>query len=147
MKPGIKILYKRTPPCARVRFFANPLSVVVLITVFTWLFLVAITAIKLSWDYYSPYEGRVLKIETHWYDYIAFEFMTWEHLVIETPEENVIDRLVSMQTLIASRIRTGDYVIKGKGIGNTVRPRDKKTTQELLEELKAPGKREEKVKS
>ena len=140
MKPGIKILFKSSPAGGRWRIFTNPLSVVILIAVFGWLFLVAKTAIKLTWDYYYPYEGRLLKIETHWYDRIAFDFMTWEHLVIETPEGEVIDRLVSVHTRIPSRIQVGDYVIKGEGIVNAVRARDKKTTQELLEELRASGK-------
>lgn len=142
MKPGIKILFKNSPSGARWRIFTNPLSAAILIAVFGWLFLVAKTAIKLTWDYNYPYEGTVLKIETHWYDRIAFEFMTWEHLVIKTPEGEIIDRLVSVQTRIPSRIQVGDYVIKGEGIGNAVRARDRKTTQELLEELKVSGKGE-----
>lgn len=135
-----KILFKNSPSGARWRFLTNPLSAVILIALFGWHFLVAKTAIKLTWGYYYPYEGTVLKIETHWYDYVAFEFMTWEHLIIETPEGEVIDRLISVQTRIPGRIQVGDYVIKGEGVGDKVRARDKKTTQELLEELRAPGK-------
>ena len=121
----------------------DPVSGVILMFVFTWLFLVAETAVKLAWDSYYPYEGRVLKIETRWYDHIPFEFVTWEHLVIETSNGKIVDKFISPETLIPSRIRAGDYVIKGKGFGNTVRARDKKTTRELLDEWRTPVVKEE----
>ena len=143
MQRRIKILYKDSAAGRKWRFYGSLFAVLILLFALIWLFLVTKTAIKLAWDYYYPYEGRVLKIETRWYDHIPFEFMTWEHLVIETPDGKIIDRLVSMEIRFPSRIQTGDYVIKEKGFRNTVRPRDKKTTQELLEEWNSHRKRED----
>jgi hypothetical protein len=39
-----------------------------------------------------------------------------------------------MEIRLPNRIETGDYVIKEKGFRNTVRPRDKKTNQEILQQ-------------
>jgi hypothetical protein len=129
----IKIFYDKSPQGGKWRFQGSPFAVVSIIFILIWLFLVVKTATKLTGDYYYPYEGRVLRIETRWYDHIPFDFMTWEHLVIETPEGEIIDRLVSMEIRFSNHIQPGDYVIKSKGFRNAVRPRDKKTTQELLE--------------
>jgi len=108
--------------------------------VLIWLFLVIKAAINITWDSYYQYEGKVLKIETRWYDRIPFEFNTWEHLIIKTPDGKTIDKLVSMEIRLPNRIETGDYVIKGKGFKNTVRPRDKKTNREIIEQWRSSGK-------
>ena len=134
MQRRIRIIYKHPTHGKKFRFFGNPFLIVILLFILTWLFLVVRTTIKLAWDYYYPYQGRVLKIETHWADHIPFEFLTWEHLTIETPEGKTMDRFVSMQVRYSSRIKVGDYVIKKKGIRNYVRPRDKKTSQEIADE-------------
>jgi hypothetical protein len=138
MQQRINIIYKNSPTSRIFRFFyKSPLAVIGILFVLIWLFFVATMAIKVTWDYYYPYEGRVLKIESRWYDHILFEFTTWEHLIIETPDGEPIDKLVSMEIRLPNRIETGDYVIKGKGFRNTVRPRDKKTNQEILQQWKS----------
>jgi len=78
----IRILFEKSATGRKWRFHTNPFAIVILLFALIWLFLFAKTAIKLTCDYYYPYEGRVLKIETRWYDHIPFEFMTWEHLII-----------------------------------------------------------------
>ena len=142
MQQRIKIVYKDSPTGRIFRFYKSPLAILSILFALIWLFFIIVTAIKVTWDYYYPYEGRVLKIETRWYDHIPFEFVTWEHLVIETPDGKTIDKLISMEIRLPNRIETGDYVIKGRGFRNTVRFRDNKTNQEILEEWNAPRKRQ-----
>jgi hypothetical protein len=113
--------------------YTSPLSLVLIVIGLVLLVQVIAYAVKLPRDYYCPYEGRVLRIETRWYDRIAFEFSTWEHLIIETPDGKIIDRFTSKEQRAPNRIEAGDYVVKGKGFRSGVRPRDKETTQEILE--------------
>lgn len=118
----------------KLRFSGNPLALVLLVAVVVWLILIFHAAVNLVWDGYFPYQGRVLEIETRWSDYITGEFVRWEHLIIETPEGETVDKLLSFERRVTSRIKKGDYVVKKRGFFNRVRPRDKKTTQEMLEE-------------
>jgi hypothetical protein len=118
----------------KFRFSGNPLALVLFVAVLVWLFLILHAAVNLVWDGYFPYQGRVLNIETRWADYVTGELVHWEHLIIETPEGETVDKLLSFERRVTSRIKKGDYVVKKRGFFNRVRPRDKKTTQEMLEE-------------
>jgi len=97
MEQRVRILYTKSPPGRIFRFYGNPIALILILCALLSLLLFIITVIDFLWDQYSPYEGRVLKIETRWYDYIAFEFMTWEHAIIETPNGKIVDKLVSME--------------------------------------------------
>ncbi len=133
MTRQVNILYEHSRQGRRLRFSGNPLVVLPLLFVLIWFVMVIFSAIKLTQDSYFPYQGEVLKIETRWYDHIPFEFLTWEHLMIETPQGKTIDKFVSKTNRLSSRITSGDYVIKPKGFNHPVRCRDKKTTQEILD--------------
>jgi hypothetical protein len=86
---------------------------------------------KVLRDGYFPYEGRVHRITTSWLDWLVFDFSDYEHLVIQTPTGKTIDRIVSMEIRSRQRIEKGDDVVKGRGLRNWVRPRDKQTTDEM----------------
>lgn len=140
MEQRVKIVYTKSPTGRRFQFSGNPIAAMLILCALLLLSLFVITAIDFLWDQYFPYEGKVLKIETRWYDYITFEFMTWEHVMIETPDGKTVDKLVSTEIRLPNRIKVGDYVVKQKGFRNAIRPRDKKTTDEILEEWSSHGK-------
>ena len=118
----------------RIKIFGSPVAFAGILLALIWLILVAVTGIDLLCDAYFPYEGIILRIERRWYDHIPFEFNMWEHLIIETPDGKIIDKYVNQINRIPQRIETGDFVIKPKGFRNPVRPRDKKTTREIIDQ-------------
>ncbi|MBN2399658.1 MAG: hypothetical protein JXI33_04885 [Candidatus Aminicenantes bacterium] len=134
MRRQISIVCHDTPQEKKLRVRMRPLALTLLLFVLLLLFLIVKAPIEYGWDSYFPYEGIVLKIETCWLDWLASEFMSLEHLIIETPEGKIIDKVVSMDVRIPNRVQAGDYVVKRTGFGNPVRPRDKKTTREILEQ-------------
>jgi len=133
-----QIAYRKSAGGRRLHFSSTgPLAALAIFGALTCLAIFGITAMKVARDYYFPYEGEVLRIEKRWYDHIAFEFPTWEHLIIKTPDGKTIDRLVSLEVRLPNRIAPGDYVVKKQGFGNAVRPRGKKTNQEIMDEWQA----------
>ena len=126
--------HARTRGHKKTWFSGNPLALILFLMALVWLYLIGHAAVNLVWDGYFPYEGRVLDIETRWTDYATGEFIRWEHLIIETPDGEWIDKLLSFERRVTSRIKKGDVIIKKRGFSNRVRPRDKKTIQEMQDE-------------
>lgn len=93
----------------------------------------ALRGAKVLRDGYFPYEGQVQRINTSWLDWFAFENNDYDHLVIQTPRGKTIDRCVSREIRLRQRIAHGDYVLKGRGLRNWVRPRDKQTVEAMRE--------------
>ena len=116
------------------RMFGNPLALVLVVFALFCFFSFVFLAGKFLRDSYFPYEGKVLSIRTSWEDWLAFDFPgEYEHLVLETPGGEIIDRFVSIQTRSLQRIEVGDYVIKERGFRTWVRPRGKMTSREIRE--------------
>ena len=118
----------------RVKVFGSLLAGIGCLLVLAGLALTVVTGIDLICDAYFPYEGTVLRIERRWYDRIPFEFNMWEHLIIQTPGGKIIDKYINQKFRIPQRIEIGDFVVKQKGFRNSVRPRDKKTTREIIDD-------------
>jgi len=116
---------------------SGPLALLAIVCALACLGLFATTGIKFVCQAYFPYEGTVLRIGKRRDDHLAFEFPTGDHLIIETPGGDTIDRLVSLEVRLPSRIAPGDYVVKQRGFRNAVRPRDKKTNQEIIDAWQA----------
>jgi len=119
----------------RFRFTGNPFVVILAGLALLDLFLIGYTSIKLLWDGYMPYEGKVLNVRTHWTDYITGAFVEWERLTIVTPQNKTVDKYVSRIKRANNNIKQGKYVFKKRGFRNDVKPRNKKTGKEMLKEF------------
>ena len=115
------------------RISGGPTALVLSVLALLFLALFFTTAARFTLHAYTAYEGRLQAVESRWTDFLAFEFGECEHLIIETPEGKTIDRMVGLHTRISRGIRPGDYVVKEKGFGNRVRPRDRMTPQEMID--------------
>jgi len=126
----------------------NPICLVLLGAVLIYFVNLVFSIGKFTRDTYAPYEGQVLEVTTSWKDWFVFESAGYEHLVIKTPEGNKVDRFIPMEIRAVQNIAAGDYVVKEKGFRNRVRPRDKKTAQEVMDgalEQKRDSRKGEKI--
>lgn len=114
----------------------NPVLFPIILLVFSIVISFFYLAVKQITDKYFPYEGRVISIERKWYDNFLFETNYDEHLTIETPSGETIDRYVDMFERLKNRIEPDDYIIKTKGFGQTPRAKGKKTADEMIEEMR-----------
>lgn len=117
----------------------NPLFLPVILFIFAMVISFFYLTARQITDRYYPYEGRVIGIERKWYDSFLFESNYDEHLIIETPSGEIIDRYVDMFERVGNRIGIGDHVIKIKGFRQTPRAKGKKTADEMIEELQEKG--------
>jgi len=124
MRFSLQIFSRADSRSRRIRFSGNPLAILLLIAFLVCLILFVHSAVKFTWDHYSPYEGTVVEIKRSWTDQVASESGDVEHLIIRTPQGRLIDKSISFQTRITSNIREGDYVVKKRGFRSHVRRRD-----------------------
>jgi hypothetical protein len=124
MRFSLQILGKSESGGRKLRLAGNPLAIVLLLAVLVWLVLFARSAVKFTWDHYSPYEGTVVEIKRNWTDEVTSESGDVEHLIIRTPQGKLIDRSISFQTRVTSNIREGDYVVKRRGFTSRIHHRD-----------------------
>jgi hypothetical protein len=125
MRLSLQIRNKTDSGSRRIHFSASPLAILLLTAFLACLALFAHSAIKFTWDHYSPYEGTVVEIKRNWTDQVTSESGDVEHLIIRTPRGRLIDKSISFQTRITGNIREGDYVVKKRGFRSRVRRRDK----------------------
>lgn len=127
--------FGRSTPGAKTKlgWRGNPMVLVFAIAVIIYFANLLISIGKLTRDNYVPYEGEVLEVTTSWTDWLAFPSYNYEHLVIKTLEGNTADRFILAEVRATQNIAAGDYVVKEQGFGKWVRPRDKKTAQEMLD--------------
>jgi len=111
----------------------NPIVLVFAIVVIIYFANLVVSIGKLTRDNYAHYEGEVVEITTSWTDWLAFPSYNYEHLIIKTPEGNTLDRFVFAEVRSVQNIAVGNYVVKEQGFRKKVRPRDKKTAQEMLD--------------
>ena len=116
--------------------YKNPL-VLIIITLFLF-FACSWAWLTVKWlsDRYYPYSGTVIDISEKWYDTMIMDSYYDEHLIILTPEGEIIDRYVDSFTRINHRIEKGDTVIKKKGFDQKPRSEGKKTLMNLLRNFK-----------
>ena len=124
MRFSLQILSKSESGGRKIRLSGNSLAILLLTAFLVCLVLFAHSAIKFTWDHYSPYEGTVVEIKRNWTDHIASESGDVEHLIIRTPQGRLIDKSISFQTRVTSNIREGDYVVKKRGFRSRIHRRD-----------------------
>ena len=73
MRFGFHILGEHESGKRTVRLAGNPLALVLLLAVLLWLALFVRSAVKFTWDHYSPYEGTVVEIKRDWTDHLTSE--------------------------------------------------------------------------
>jgi len=109
----------------RIRLAGNPLALVLLLAVLLWLALFVRSAVKFTWDHYSPYEGTVVEIKRDWTDHLTSESGDTERLIIRTPQGRLIHKCISFETRVMNNIHKGDYVTKERGFTGRIQRRDK----------------------
>lgn len=114
---------------------AHPVALVLIAFVLFFMVSFALLAVKDLRDSYFPYEGEVVAIKTSWLDWFLFESGNQERLIIQTPDNRTINRMVSQQIRVLHRIEVDDYIIKKRGFSKHVRPRDKRTAPELYRHI------------
>ena len=115
-----KIRFKFSSNVDKGPLSEQPVIIILVCSVLIWLGCIVYQFNKLCWDHYFPYEGRVVEIKNNWVDYVTFESTPWEHMIIETPDGRMIDRLVSLTNRARAGIKVGDTVIKYKGFESRV---------------------------
>ena len=117
----------------RCRLIGSPLSLC--LTLLAVVSLTGFVVLAGRWirDGYLPYEGQVIAIKPSRMAWLVFESGDLEYLRVRTPAGHTISRLVSFEVRSRQRVRVGDYVVKQRGFWSPVRPRDKLTTQEILD--------------
>ncbi len=111
---------------------SHPLAGLVIIMALVWLVIQMIVGIDYLTDRNDAYEGTVLVIRSSWMDHLTLEYLVVEHLIIETPDGQMIDKFVSVENRAFFRVQVGDYIVKERGFNTQARPVGKPTVQELL---------------
>lgn len=124
MKLSLQILSSTDHGGRRIRFSGSPLAILLVTAFLVCLALFVHSAIKFTWDHYSPYEGTVVEIKRNWTDEVTSESGDVEHLIIRTPRGKLIDKSIGFQTRVTSNIREGDYVVKRRGFSSRIQRRD-----------------------
>jgi hypothetical protein len=136
IQKNFKILSVEKDEQGRFRLkIKNPAFLPVVLLIFVMVISFFYLAVKQITDKYYPYEGKIIRIERKWYDTFLFETNYDEHLTIETPSGEIIDRYVDMFERVNNRIEPDDYIIKTKGFGQAPRAKGKKTADKMIEEL------------
>jgi len=131
-----KLYFRVDSNVARGPLAKQPVLLILALCVILWLVTVMSSFINLLYDHYFPYEGTVVRIGSHWTDHVTFETTLWDHLTIKTPQDNLIDKVVSRQHRLLARIAVGDRVMKLSGFSNAVHPSDKQTTTEMIQSMR-----------
>lgn len=114
---------------AQWQFLGHPLAVFSILVALFVLLAFTSSVLKQVHNSYFPYEGYVVDIRTRWLDGFLFESGDYEHLVIETPDGETIDRITSLFVRSQQHIKTGDYVKKKRGFRNRVTAQPAKAAQ------------------
>jgi hypothetical protein len=117
----------------RRRVRGHPATVAVIVLAVAWLALEAVVGLDFLTDRYGAYAGTVRDIKTTWIDRLTLDFTPVEHLIIETDDGRIIDKLVSVENRAFFRIAVGDRVEKARGFGSHARVPGKPSVAELLE--------------
>lgn len=85
---------------------------------------------------FHAYTGKVLEIKKDWfYDWFSSDAVTYSRIIVQTPDNKKITRIVSDHILVLHDIKISDRIFKERGMFKQPYRCDKKTPQELMQEF------------